>query len=202
MMKTIITTAGFLFGLLAIVSCVGGQDTRHQDTLAMCADCHGSTGISYRSDMPHLAGQNYEYIVNQLRYFRATARTGDARANATMEWHVHRIEEADVDRLARYFSEQSCVPGTFTWRSAKADNACITCHGANGRSTDPNIPNLAGQKVPYMERQILAFRDGEKGLETKNRHTFRTSKCMGPIAECMRREEMSTLYYFNSMGCR
>ena len=202
MTKPIFTTAGFLFGLLTIVSCVGGQDARHEDTLAICSDCHGSTGISFRSDMPHLAGQNHAYIVNQLRYFRATAGMDDTRANATMEWHVHRIDESDYDRLAKYFSEQACVPGVFTWRSAKVDNACTTCHGANGRSTDPNIPNLAGQKVSYMQRQIQAFRNGEKGLENKNRHTFRTSKCMGPIAECMRDAELSTLYYFNSMGCR
>jgi len=202
MTRSIFTTAGFLFGLLAIVSCVDQQETAKRDPLAMCTDCHGSTGISYKYDIPHLAGQNHAYIVNQLHHFRTTAEKGDTRGNATMAWHVHRIDERDYDRLAMYFSEQACVPGTYTWRSAKVDNACTTCHGANGRSTDPNIPNLAGQKVPYMQRQILAFQNGARGVESKNRHTFRINECMGPIAECIREKKMSTLYYFNAMGCR
>ncbi|MEO3864636.1 c-type cytochrome [Rheinheimera fenheensis] len=39
---------------------------------------------------------------------------------------------------------------------------CAACHGANGISVIPDYPNLAGQKVRYLEASIKAYRDGER----------------------------------------
>ncbi|HEX5793163.1 MAG TPA: cytochrome c [Rheinheimera sp.] len=39
---------------------------------------------------------------------------------------------------------------------------CAACHGANGISIIPDYPNLAGQKVKYLESSIKAYRDGER----------------------------------------
>lgn len=39
---------------------------------------------------------------------------------------------------------------------------CAACHGANGISVIPDYPNLAGQKVKYLESSIKAYRDGER----------------------------------------
>jgi cytochrome c553 len=36
---------------------------------------------------------------------------------------------------------------------------CSTCHGAQGISTSPMFPNLAGQTPQYLEVQLKAFRD-------------------------------------------
>lgn len=44
---------------------------------------------------------------------------------------------------------------------AKAD-ACAGCHGADGISVSGDIPNLAGQKIEYLETQLRAFRDGSR----------------------------------------
>ena len=38
--------------------------------------------------------------------------------------------------------------------------ACAGCHGANGISSNPLWPNLAGQQEAYLAKQIKAFRDG------------------------------------------
>lgn len=40
--------------------------------------------------------------------------------------------------------------------------ACTACHGANGVSVSPDIPNLAGQKAPYLKAQLEAFRTGTR----------------------------------------
>lgn len=37
---------------------------------------------------------------------------------------------------------------------------CGACHGAQGISADPTIPNLAGQKAIYMAMEVKAIRDG------------------------------------------
>ena len=37
---------------------------------------------------------------------------------------------------------------------------CAICHGSNGMSVAANIPNLAGQRYPYLLSQMRAFRSG------------------------------------------
>lgn len=39
---------------------------------------------------------------------------------------------------------------------------CSACHGAEGISVLPDYPNLAGQKVKYLESSIKAYRDGQR----------------------------------------
>lgn len=39
---------------------------------------------------------------------------------------------------------------------------CSACHGAEGISVLPDYPNLAGQKVKYLETSIKAYRDGQR----------------------------------------
>lgn len=40
--------------------------------------------------------------------------------------------------------------------------ACAACHGPNGNSTNPLWPNLAGQHAAYLEKQLKAFKSGER----------------------------------------
>jgi cytochrome c553 len=42
---------------------------------------------------------------------------------------------------------------------------CITCHGANGLSTLPNAPHLAGQPMIYLVEQMKAYRSGKRAHE-------------------------------------
>lgn len=39
---------------------------------------------------------------------------------------------------------------------------CSYCHGADGNSVKPDIPNLAGQNAPYLIEQIEKFADGRR----------------------------------------
>lgn len=39
---------------------------------------------------------------------------------------------------------------------------CGACHGAQGVSSNPQWPNLAGQNATYLAAQIRAFRDGAR----------------------------------------
>lgn len=40
--------------------------------------------------------------------------------------------------------------------------ACKACHGPEGISSSPSIPNLAGQKEAYLVNQLKAFRAGDR----------------------------------------
>jgi len=39
---------------------------------------------------------------------------------------------------------------------------CVSCHGMNGRSNNPNYPNLAGQKKNYLIKALKAYRDKKR----------------------------------------
>ena len=39
---------------------------------------------------------------------------------------------------------------------------CVACHGADGNSTDPQYPRLAGQHANYLERALLDYRSGDR----------------------------------------
>ena len=45
---------------------------------------------------------------------------------------------------------------------AKAQAVCAACHGANGVSVSDTIPNLAGQRLAYLESQLRAWKDGSR----------------------------------------
>ena len=49
-----------------------------------------------------------------------------------------------------------------------AAQMCSTCHGANGLSTLPNAPNLAGQPAIYVAEQMRAYRSGKRTHEVMN----------------------------------
>jgi cytochrome c553 len=40
--------------------------------------------------------------------------------------------------------------------------ACVSCHGMNGRSTNPNNPSLAGQKKNYLIKAMKDYKDGKR----------------------------------------
>jgi cytochrome c553 len=47
----------------------------------------------------------------------------------------------------------------------KAAQACNTCHGAQGLSTLPNAPHVAGQPFVYLLEQLKAYRSGKRAHE-------------------------------------
>ena len=44
----------------------------------------------------------------------------------------------------------------------KKSATCVACHGADGNSTNPLWPNLAGQHAAYLEKQMKDFRDSRR----------------------------------------
>ena len=45
---------------------------------------------------------------------------------------------------------------------SKVETVCAACHGAAGVSVSDTIPNLAAQKVVYIETQLKALKDGSR----------------------------------------
>lgn len=69
---------------------------------------------------------------------------------------------------------------------------CGACHGMDGNSLSPEWPNLAGQHAQYIEKQLKAFKAGE-----------RTNDLMSPMAMILSDEDMADLAaYFASQKVR
>ena len=49
-----------------------------------------------------------------------------------------------------------------------ARTLCAACHGPYGISTNELWPNLAGQKGPYMAKQLRDYRDGTRNDPNMN----------------------------------
>jgi cytochrome c553 len=67
----------------------------------------------------------------------------------------------------------------------KKAEACIPCHGANGNSTNPAFPILAGQTARYVYLQLKDFKEGR-----------RTEPQMTPVLQNLSREDMFDLAAF------
>lgn len=65
---------------------------------------------------------------------------------------------------------------------------CAACHGSNGIGIADNYPNLAGQQAAYIEKQLKAFKTGE-----------RSDAIMAPMAIALNDQDMADLgAYFAS----
>ena len=63
----------------------------------------------------------------------------------------------------------ACFLGVVTPVTAADDDAmtalvgrCVACHGADGIGKASQYPNLQGQRAAYLEKQLKAFRSGER----------------------------------------
>ncbi|MCK5668273.1 MAG: cytochrome c4, partial [Gammaproteobacteria bacterium] len=173
-MKQVLTfTSIFLF----IFSChvYAGDVAAGKEKSALCAACHGTDGNSVNPVWPKLAGQHSEYILKQLKDFKAGKRN-----NIQMNPLVATLSEEDMQDLAAYFSSQqakigyasaeSLEMGEKIYRAGDASKglpACMSCHGPTGAGNPAaSFPSLSGQHAEYTKIQLLAFRDNKRTNDT------------------------------------
>ena len=66
----------------------------------LCTMCHLG-GFSGQNEIPRVAGQQYDYVVEQLRHFKARTRTNDA---GNMTSVAQTLSETDIENLGHYIS--------------------------------------------------------------------------------------------------
>ena len=66
----------------------------------LCSMCHLGA-FAGQNEIPRVAGQQYEYIVKQMRDFKARTRTNDA---GNMTSVAQTLNEADIENLAHYIT--------------------------------------------------------------------------------------------------
>jgi len=133
----------------------------HIDDLAKaCITCHGQKGISTDENFPNLAGQKQGYLSQEIKAFR-----DGKRDNPQMLPFVNRLTDDDITQLAGYFSQQKNDIKASKNYNKKGENVrayCVSCHGMTGITVTQLWPNLAGQQAKYLQKQLHAFKSGER----------------------------------------
>ncbi len=174
-MKKILTLAlGVLLASTVVMAWAEGSAVAGKAKSAVCAGCHGVDGNSMSPDFPKLAGQEAAYIAKQLADFK-NPKSG--RNNPIMLGMSAGLSPADMANLGAYYASQKPNPGTAVadaetlkmggrlYRGGNAQfgiAACMSCHGPSGHGIPPRFPRVSGQHSAYTQKQLLAFKAGER----------------------------------------
>ena len=139
----------------------------------VCFACHGADGNGItppNPEYPKLAGKQPEYLLKQLKDFKAGKRKNDI-----MSGMVASLSPDDMANLALHFASQKPAPGVVSnpelldfgkkfYADGNPDQgvpACAGCHQPDGSGTSV-YPHIAGQYSSYVYLQLKRFSSGER----------------------------------------
>ena len=70
--------------------------------LGLCASCHGERGIATAKNLPHLAGQNLDYLRAAIAQYRDGSRNV-----AVMRAATGMVSAAELDQILQWYSMQT-----------------------------------------------------------------------------------------------
>lgn len=153
----------------------------------VCAACHGDSGQGgKKGEYPRLAGQNVEYLMDQLKKFKARKRINlpmfpytEERelpdedlvhiaaylASIKLETQIPEFKETD-DALTRLLAVEKVLniprsEGDVDAGAKLYKQECASCHGRTGMGKRI-VPMLSGQYTPYLKRQVDKFVKAER----------------------------------------
>jgi cytochrome c553 len=184
--------------------------TRHTDASAVskqelqakleyCEECHGSSARGFRGyyPIPRLAGQQTEYLKNQLQAFV------EHRRKNNIMFHVSRVlSPAMITALVANFHDLNAKPlggaqkepisvGKRIFEEGIPDAnvpACSSCHGSDAKGNGA-FPRLAGQLFDYIVKKLTDW-DKERGQDPGDPDP---SAIMQPIARSLTESQIKAV---------
>lgn len=169
--------------------------------LKYCEVCHGASARGFVGfyPIPRLAGQQVEYIENELKGFveHKRASTESPAATNVMFNVGHVLSPEMIKALATKLHELNPKPvgGAPKENVAAGEKIfkegipsanvppCASCHGADAKGNGP-IPRLAGQLYPYVVKQLSNW-----GHERREEN----SQIMAPIAHELKKPQIEAV---------
>ncbi|OYU48624.1 MAG: cytochrome C [Rhizobiales bacterium PAR1] len=90
--------SALLFGALLVATPVTAQQP-NRALILECMACHGDDGIAKDKDVPHLAGQSYDYLLRQMRNFQS-----GKRPHKEMKVMSRLMDDSEMQEIADYYS--------------------------------------------------------------------------------------------------
>lgn len=183
-MKNIFKQAMMAVSLIAAAQGVlaAGDAAAGESKVAVCAACHGADGNSPAPNFPKLAGLGEKYLLKQLNDIKA-----GTRPVVEMTGLLDAMSDQDMADIAAFFNSKplqlsgaqpmkvrvnagievdALALGEKTYRAGNSvigAPACTGCHSPRGLGNDPaGYPRISGQHADYIEKQLRAFRAGER----------------------------------------
>ncbi len=135
-----------------------------------CDKCHGSGGVSDDTDTPHLASQNSEYTIKQLKDYKVRTRV-----DKNMYKRAKRLDDKKMRDVAAWYETQLLPENNPTLRenirtpklvsegdANRGIPPCDLCHGKDGKTSIGTTPVLAGQQYGYLVSTMEYFKDGSR----------------------------------------
>ena len=198
------TQLALQIAILAVVFTGTGRADDVQAKIGYCKDCHGPSAQGYRGyfPIPRLAGQQPEYLKNQLQAFVEHRRTNNIMFNV-----AHTLSPGMIEALASQFSklnpkplggapQQLVATGKKIFEDGMPDiniAACAACHGPDATGSGL-IPRLAGQVYPYVIKELTNW-GKERG---QNPAKPDTSAIMSPVAHSLNKSQIEAVAAFVS----
>lgn len=170
-----------------------------QAKLVYCKTCHGVSAQGFRGafPIPRLAGQQPEYIKNQLQAF-----IEGRRRNPVMFRVAHVLTPAMIAGLVAHFKDLNPKPiggapkelvaegKTIFENGIPAANVppCQSCHGAEAKGNG-EFPRLAGQLNDYIIKQLTNW-NNERGQDPAKPDM---SAIMAPIAHGLTKPQIAAV---------
>ncbi len=162
-----------LAGLIIIIACSAPSFAGELVNVNVrnCTWCHGPSAQGY-APAPRLAGQRPQYIVNQLRSYRAHRR--DNPFSKMYMWPAAANVGPEAARyLANYLSTLSpkaandgnrklVAMGSAIYQEGVPESniaACVACHGPRAQGIR-EIPRLGGLGYAYLQKRLEQWHDG------------------------------------------
>lgn len=155
----------------------------------ICSYCHGNDGNSIKPEVPNLAGQNPDYLLQQVGRFAS-----GERKDFVMNSLASKFTADDQINLAIFYASQKVKAVRVDQAKAKQGKMlyrqqCLACHGLTGRG-NTGYARLAGQKPAYIKMTLEHFRDNSQG---KTGDKKRRSPIMEPLASRLTDKEIQNL---------
>jgi cytochrome c553 len=171
-----------------------------QAKIAYCENCHGVSARGFHGyyPIPRLAGQQPEYIKNQLQAFLEHRRTNNIMFNV-----AHVLSPAMLDALTENFQNLNPKPLTIAapedviaagkkiYEEGIASSdvpPCAGCHGPDAKGNG-QFPRLAGQLSDYVFSKLANWAK-ERGQNPANPDT---SAIMAPIAHSLDQQQIKAV---------
>ena len=151
-----------------------GDADAGKQLVSACSACHGADGNSLAGIWPSLAGQNYKYLLKQLRL----VKSGD-REIIEMVGQLDNLSDQDLKDISAFYSVQNNTIGQvekdkldlgrklyYSGNLDKGVPACTACHSPRGLGNAPAAyPLLSGQQPDYVSKALKDYRSGERSNE-------------------------------------
>jgi cytochrome c553 len=190
----------FALGLLmANGTCAAETPGGVHAKLAYCEDCHGPSGQGFRGyfPIPRLAGQQTQYLKNQLEAFVEHRRTNNIMFNV-----AHSLSPGMISALAADFrgfnppafgggARHLVARGQKIFQNGVPEAnvaACAACHGPEAQGQG-EIPRLAGQLPDYVFNKLVNW-SKERGQIASEPDI---SAVMSPVAHSLTRPQVEAV---------